>query len=93
MNKTKVSLLSGGGYDSIHTGCIGRDIFDVVVCGDVFASPAGTSIRIPIKASIGDWGMLLQNNITSFPVQPLQINLRINQFFKPYQPRLNRQHL
>jgi dihydroxyacetone kinase len=61
INENKVSLLSGGGsgHEPAHAGYIGRGMLDVVVSGDVFASPSQIQVYEAIKASAGNRGTLL----------------------------------
>ncbi|MDR0761380.1 MAG: dihydroxyacetone kinase subunit DhaK, partial [Treponema sp.] len=61
INKTKVSLLSGGGsgHEPAHAGYIGKGMLDAVVCGDVFASPSQIQVYEAIKDSAGAQGTLL----------------------------------
>jgi dihydroxyacetone kinase len=61
IDKNKVSLLSGGGsgHEPAHAGYVGKGMLDVVVCGDVFASPSQIQVYEAIKASAGDRGTLL----------------------------------
>ncbi|WRS28323.1 dihydroxyacetone kinase subunit DhaK [Oscillospiraceae bacterium MB08-C2-2] len=61
IDRSKVSLLSGGGsgHEPAHAGYIGTGMLDVAVCGDVFASPSQIQVYQAIKDSAGDKGVLL----------------------------------
>lgn len=61
LNAQKVTVISGGGsgHEPAHAGFIGKGMLDVVVCGDVFASPSQIQIYQAIKETVSDKGTLL----------------------------------
>lgn len=61
INKSKVSLISGGGsgHEPAHAGFIGKGLLDAAVCGDVFASPSQIQVYQAIRETRSDKGTLL----------------------------------
>jgi len=61
MNKSKVTLISGGGsgHEPAHAGFIGKGLLDAAVCGDVFASPSQIQVYQAIRETASDKGTLL----------------------------------
>lgn len=49
----KVVLLSGGGsgHEPAHAGYLGEGMLDVVVAGEIFASPSSSQILAGIQAA------------------------------------------
>jgi triose/dihydroxyacetone kinase / FAD-AMP lyase (cyclizing) len=61
IDKTKVSLVSGGGsgHEPAHVGFVGQGMLTAAVCGEIFASPSVDAVLSAIRAVTGPAGCLL----------------------------------
>ncbi|KAF4951148.1 hypothetical protein FSARC_12994 [Fusarium sarcochroum] len=60
-NNDKVVLLSGGGsgHEPAHAGYLGEGALDVVIAGEIFASPSASQILVGLQAVKSSKGSLL----------------------------------
>lgn len=73
-NNDKVILLSGGGsgHEPAHAGYLGEGALDVVIAGEIFASPSASQIFTGLQAVKSSKGSVM------FPRVECHTNLEID---------------